>query len=207
MNRAWTLKQGQAGVYQVASQLLLRGMNVAFPAVDLGADLIVEECIRIQVKTAKLSMRGSYDSGAYWFKLSRMRNVKRRLVSGPRLFSGESEFVVLWGIDQNRFWITPSPLLDNVQCCVVGNTTAPWLKPLDLKEAKEMHDAGWTYEAMAEHFGMSRQSIQRKLEGETQAIHSKAVQVRAYENQWDLIRQAVDEQLEIPTSEEMEVLS
>jgi ribosomal protein L13 len=63
------LAQGKAGEHSVAAQLLLRGHNPFFPAVDIGADLVIESGIKIQVKTAHLRFQKScYQQGAYWFK-------------------------------------------------------------------------------------------------------------------------------------------
>lgn len=114
---------GQAGVWQVASQLALRGLNPHFPGVDFGYDLMVENGIRIQVKAASLRHNARvYPEGAYWFKfwqsniLSGNNNVRIR---GARDYSKVSDFLVLWGVTENRFWIVPSSLLAQTQSVVI----------------------------------------------------------------------------------------
>jgi hypothetical protein len=122
--------QGQAGNYRVASELLLRGYNVYFPAADTGVDILVEGCVRVQVKSAHLTRtnhspdnwRAHYSSLAslYGFRLSGMRHMKgtRTVKATPRDFTKECDFLVLWGIEENRFWVIPSALITR-RCTVV----------------------------------------------------------------------------------------
>lgn len=115
------LAHGQAGVYRVASELLLRGYTPCLPIVDIGADLMLQEGLRIQVKTASLRKSKPYPNGAYWFKLGRTERVKNtQIFRTGRIFSEECDFVVLFGIDESRFWVVPTNLMDNHQCVVVG---------------------------------------------------------------------------------------
>lgn len=120
---------GQAGVYAAASQLCLRGQYPLFPAVDKGYDLMLDNGIRIQVKMAHLtypkcgvrtgptvgvrggSGKGNYLGGAYIFNLRRSARVREN--SGWkrgdfRRYEGVADFFILWGADENRFWIVPT---------------------------------------------------------------------------------------------------
>lgn len=110
-------------MWQVASQLALRGLNPHFPGVDFGYDLMVENGVRIQVKASSLRHNARvYPDGAYWFKfwqskiLSGNNNVR---VRGARDYSKVSDFLVLWGVTENRFWIVPSSLLASTQSAVI----------------------------------------------------------------------------------------
>lgn len=105
--------QGQAAVYQVASQLMIRGINVSFPALDEGVDLHLDNGLRVQIKSAKITYKneGYQRSGAYGFGLRRgawdstTKSYKR---TNFRSYSEVADFFVLWGIDENRFFIVPT---------------------------------------------------------------------------------------------------
>lgn len=111
--------KGQAGVYAVASQLCLRGHIPFFPAVDQGVDLVIGNGIRIQVKCAHLIQskhglkggKGYYIGGAYGFNLRRGvwdKSTNRTSRREIRSYEGVADFFVLWGIDEDRFWIVPT---------------------------------------------------------------------------------------------------
>jgi len=133
--------QGQAAVYRVASELLLREIPVALPVVDdRGVDIIALPSVRIQVKSAYLRHHHRvYPQGAYWFKfvqgpiVSGNHTIKRR---GPRRFSAQCDFVVLVGIDQGRFWIVPAYVLDGKSLCVVGPDAAASDHPRSVKTGR-----------------------------------------------------------------------
>ncbi len=105
--------RAQAGVHAVASQLLLRGISVSFPAVDTGYDLLIESGLRIQVKSANLRINstGNYFDGAYGFHLrrgdwdSKTKSYSRK---SYRAYNVVADYFVLWGIDENRFFILPT---------------------------------------------------------------------------------------------------
>jgi hypothetical protein len=124
---------GQAGVYAVASQLCLRGFVPHEPAVDYGVDLVLDNGIRLQVKVAHITYQQSslthntgarggkvgtyFQSGAYGFNLrrgvwDRSQNRWKRNESGT--YHGVADFFILWGIDENRFWIVPTSVKNRV---------------------------------------------------------------------------------------------
>lgn len=108
----WTHAQGQAGVYATASRLSLLGHTPYFPSVDYGVDLMLENGIRLQVKSAKLRNHPGYQYGAYSFDIR-----KSYLVLNPgkiyretrsRTYKGIVDFMVFWCIDENRFFVVPA---------------------------------------------------------------------------------------------------
>ncbi len=123
-----TILQGQAGVYAVASQLCLRGMNPMFPAVDDGVDLMLSNGIRLQIKTARLihpklyvpgntgsrggRQAGYRHGGAYCFGLRRGEWLpkEKKYQRVKRGYGEVADFFVLWGIDEDRFWIVPTSI-------------------------------------------------------------------------------------------------
>lgn len=105
--------QGQAAVYQVASQLAMRGHVVMFPMLDVGFDLQLENGLRLQVKSSTIKTQGNaiYRNGAYGFGLRRGAwdsNAKAYKRSNYRPYSEIADFFVLWGVEENRFFILPT---------------------------------------------------------------------------------------------------
>ncbi len=122
-------------MYAVASHLCLRGYIPLEPSVDFGVDLMLDNGLRLQVKVAHLtypdrmpkqkgnfgirggSILGGYRGGAYGFNLrrgvwDRSSNRWKRNESGT--YHGVADFFVLWGIDENRFWIVPTSVKNRV---------------------------------------------------------------------------------------------
>lgn len=189
--------QGQAGVFRVASELLLRGFNPQFPAVDCGADLVVDGGIRLQVKSGHLRYNSNiYPQGAYWFKLTKGPTVHGNhgiRPRTPRVFSVESDFVIFWGIEQHRFWVVPSALLDDKSLIVLGPEIG-WAE-VNMDEAQELRNQGKTIREIAQHFDVNEKTIARRLEGKyVQPADSRALtyKVRECEGRWDAIRACVD---------------
>jgi hypothetical protein len=104
--------QGQAAVWQVASQLALRGHNILFPGLDEGYDLQLDNGLRLQVKSSTLLFNhAGYPYGAYCFGLRRGawdRKDRKYKRSTIRKYSEVADFFVLWGIEENRFFILPT---------------------------------------------------------------------------------------------------
>jgi hypothetical protein len=180
------LLQGQAGVYQVASQLCLRGFNPCFPAVDIGADLVVDGGIRIQVKAANLCKRGGYTAGAYWFKLGKMTIRNRKQTWVQVNFSDFCDFAVFWGIDHNRFWIVPAADLDGHQLVVVGPDLG--YRSLPMETIESMMAGGSRQQDVADSLGVSQMTISRRLRGQyVTPARPLCERVRRLEGRWDLI--------------------
>jgi len=104
--------QGQAAVWQVASQLALRSHNVLFPGLDEGYDLQLDNGLRLQIKSAHLKIHGkSFQHPGYSFAIRRGAwdgLDKRYKRSAKRSYSEVADFFVLWAIDENRFFILPT---------------------------------------------------------------------------------------------------
>jgi hypothetical protein len=190
-----TLRIGQAGVYQVSSQLLLRGFNPMFAAVDHGTDLFVEGGIRVQVKTGGLrqTSKTTYPNGAYWFKLTKQKMEKDRRVTVKEFDWTETcDFVVFWGINENRFWIVPSQLLNGHQLLVVGASISQVGHHIDLdvQRISEMHASGMRQEDIAVAMGVQQMTISRRLRGlflDNQRPFFK--QVRECEGRWEFFEE------------------
>ena len=187
------LLNGQAGVHRVAVELLLRGINVWFPTVDVGVDLMAEGGVRIQVKSTHIAYFKPYPKGAYWFHLrqgpiaSGKNNIR---VRAPRKFSEQCDFVVLWGIDQDRFFIVPSADVDGAQCLVVGPPVA-W-KELDTERIKELRSQRLTQEQVASRMGVQQMTISNRERGAKGSKRpSRSAKARCNEGRWELIQSCI----------------
>lgn len=93
-----------------------------FPPVDVGADLIIDSGLRLQVKTAKLTYPvagrppyNNYLGGAYGFCVRRGAYENKHWNGKAKIgYADVADFFVLWGIDENRFWIVPTSIKNRV---------------------------------------------------------------------------------------------
>ena len=103
----------KAAEWAVASQLALRGHLPMFPPVDLGVDIVLDNGLRLQVKSATLrenntKLRGVNKNCGYMFELRRgawYPKEKKYKKSNLRPYSEIADFFVLWGVEENRFFI------------------------------------------------------------------------------------------------------
>ncbi len=106
----------KAAEWAVASQLALRGHVPMFPSVDSGVDIYLNNGLRLQVKCASLRENNRGVSGiqrtfGYFFELRRgawFQNEKKYRKTSLRPYSEVADYFVLWGIEENRFFIVPT---------------------------------------------------------------------------------------------------
>lgn len=113
---------GQAGVFRVASELMLRGVGVYLPAVDRdGIDLMTPSGLRIQVKCGRLRWSRQLSTRrGYHFRFGcAQQGNQHRHVARARKYSEEVDYIVIWGIDEDRFWIVPASVFDDRQCLIL----------------------------------------------------------------------------------------
>jgi hypothetical protein len=178
---------GKAGEHAVAAQLLLRDIVPLWPSVDRGCDLMTEQFCRLQVKSAHLYHHKN--GPRYFFPLPKTRRVPNsdttvKLIT-KKLFVDICDFVIFWGIEQNRFWIVPSRLCDEVVGVELGleNNYKRYSGSL-----KEMDSLGYSIYKIAKHYDMQRTSVQQFLESDKEFIDETTVsQMRTYEGRWEQI--------------------
>ena len=97
------IELGKAGELRVASEMILRGHRPSIFLIDTGLDIITEEGIKIQVKTARLNTPDINEcrSPSYAF------NFRRWDRNGSHNLEG-IDFIICWGIDTDQFWIFPT---------------------------------------------------------------------------------------------------
>lgn len=155
---------GKAGEMAVASQLLLRGLNVHFPIVDNGVDIVTSNGIRIQVKSARRgrSNRANRSFG-YIFNIA-----FSKWDSGQKKFYKEShshqkvDFYVFWGSDENRFWVVPAPLLKTNMVRIVEDSNR---YSVDYAAITALVDTGLDQRTVALKLGISEMSVSRAANG------------------------------------------
>lgn len=191
---------GEAGVLRVMSELILRGHSPFKPAVDdHGVDLMLSSGLRIQVKTATLRTRKSetkhlkdgdvisevtgYHLSLGWTQSGRIHAPIRR----KRAYSEECDYFIIWGVDENRFWIVPSYLMDNRTCLVLGPT------PIATRnQVMKLVDQGLGLDAIASKLGISpvtvwnRKHAESKTGGFTRAV-------RMCEGRWEFLEKPPSE--------------
>jgi len=181
------LAQGQAGVYSVAAQLLLRGIVPSFPAVDIGADLYTEMGTRIQVKCGGVKYRGSYNFCLVHGPSSNKRGYIDRIADGFHL---DADFHIFWGIDDNRFWVVPSGFLEGKTAVVMPPRESVYLR---VDEAAIMADygLGMKQSDIARKYGLSKHQICDVVNAKRSAGLAERIsftrQLLDYEDRWDLI--------------------
>ncbi len=114
-------KIGLAGEFRVMSELLLRGHNPAKSYLNEGADIILENGLRVEVKSAHRLYqywRGGRTKKNYLFKV---RGGKRQR---PLSFL-KCDFVVFWCIDDDCFLIIPKLKITGtaVSLCNISNNS------------------------------------------------------------------------------------
>lgn len=183
---------GRAGEYTVAAQLLLRDVVVYWPSVDLGCDLETENHCRIQVKTGHLTKEREDRGRCYEFRLPKVFPVPSlggasRIVSRKK-FAEVCDFVVFWGIEQNRFWIIPAHLCDDSTGMRLGYELSTRPRLVTHQAAVlEMVGLGYSQEQIAKHYGVTRSTIQRFISNRRDWSESTVSQMRSCENAWHSI--------------------
>lgn len=164
------------------SELILRGHCPYRPAVDdKGVDLVLSNGVRLQVKTARLHKRKHHAAPAYnltlgWTKLGRVQSPIRR----PRRYSEECDFLVIFGVDENRFWIVPSYLVDGKHCLQLGPKN--WVTKSEVDSL--LGSSGVTGAASA--LNVSRTTVWRRKQGDLKRGGFVRA-VRMCEDKWEFL--------------------
>lgn len=189
--QAW----GEASVLTTQLNLFYAGYNVFKPTVDeAGMDLAVikgKQVARIQVKASSLITKERSDGSTVIYYEFNLAAIRARY-GGPaqvrlRNFSEEVDFVILHGVDEDKFWIVPAALLDGKKSVTVYSTSRSKLG-IDWDAIRSRRESGETFRSLGESIGISGSAVLERLRGTTKEAGSKIVnQVRAFENAWDSI--------------------
>jgi hypothetical protein len=182
---------GKAGEYIVAGQIMLRGMNVYWPANDTGCDLKADNNCRVQVRTAHLYHRKEYGP-IYFFPLPRNRRMpnsdKTTKLVARKKFAEVCDFVVFFGIEQNRFWIVPAALCDECTGVELGIESSLRRFAGSVVDMRQMKDLGYSNYKISRHYGIQQCSVKQFLASGKDFIGIPvATRMRACENKWSSI--------------------
>ena len=119
------LALGRAAELRVASELLLMGNEVFLTMVDSGADLVLGNGKRIQVKAAHRVVKGKRDYADYTFSFKSWRRQQGKY-EAHKLES--IDFIVLWAVDDNRFFVVPSQEIRGQYSVQIGLRRRAWSK-------------------------------------------------------------------------------
>jgi hypothetical protein len=177
--RKGRLMIGQAGTFRVASNLLLRGHVPSFPSVDTGVDILLDNGLRIQVKSRSLMEHPGYPEGAYPFSM------KENNRNGKRDWTGIVDFLIFWGINEDRYFIVPASEAsynfwirpkENTRLCVSPETM------------RTLHDKGMTMDEIGIQLGVSRQTVSRNIFKASKYNSPNGNRhLASYEDRWDLL--------------------
>ena len=185
------IEQGQVGVHRVVSELLSLGHEPYLPVVDRGIDILLRSGIRLQVKSTHGATKHWRQAGRLMFTLAASQTIRQRqyVAAKPRQFSEQCDFVILWAIDPNRFWVVPAAVLDGRWTVSIGDE--PQWRQVDMDAARRMREQGLTYEAIASNLLVNVRTLRRRLDGSFAAPKRNLANLNQYENRWDLISGAV----------------
>jgi hypothetical protein len=183
--------QGQAGVYHVVSELIARGHEPYLPAVDRGIDILLRSGVRLQVKTTRGPTQHWRQKGRICFMLSTAQSIKKQqyVPKQPRKFSEQCDFVILWCMKPSRTWVVPAVVLDGRYTLSIGET--PQWKACDVAEATRLRAEGLSFQAIADHLGVERETVRRRVLGKFVEPKRNYADLAQYEDRWDLISGAV----------------
>jgi len=120
MNKAHLL--AAAGEHRVASELLVRGLNVGMFFVDDGTDLITETGLRIQVKAARKAPNRDYYS--FSCQTWKKRKGVATEIPSPLLV----DYLILWAVDDDIFFVIPANIVRGVTGFLMGVKNSKYAK-------------------------------------------------------------------------------
>lgn len=174
---------GQGGVWAVCAQLAFKGLNPCFPGVDYGFDIMLDNGVRLQVKTAGLYMNHpAYPSGAYRFSTREQYFVRRGQLSKGRPrrdWKSLIDFFVFYGVDENRFFIVP--VAEMFQGCVYIRRYREAEYALRDK-CRSLREKGWGNTQIAYELGIQPKWVPWLIKPS-----KKTDKFLSYENRWDLL--------------------
>lgn len=119
---------GMAGVFAVCERLCRYGYTPFIPSVDFGTDIMLDNGLRIQVKSSSGCKHPAYPLGVYQFSLRQSaRNKWRNHVGNNPYESGDglahvqetNDFLVLFAVPERRFFIVPVSAVNSEMIYIV----------------------------------------------------------------------------------------
>jgi hypothetical protein len=193
---------GKAGEYAVAANLMARGINVYFPAVDKDIDLIAGTSVKIQVKTSRKASYRSEGAG-YSFGIGNKR-VGKYAQEGKYLreYAGIVDFLVFVGLDEMKFWIIPSSVMGKfpaVQTLTLGGNHKRFV---DRERLASLLETDLRQCDIAKVMGLHPVIVSEFARGKYKPIRAKFhcfnVEAEKYEGAWQEIISVVEQRDQKP---------
>jgi hypothetical protein len=189
MKKIHSVALGQAGIHRVVSELIIRGFCPFSPAFDTeGVDVMLREGVRIQVKTTALHQYSKDKQPSYNFELrsTSWTGANRKMLRTKRDFEKECDFIVLWGVDEDKLWVIPSRVLNGKGSIRISPESR--LLKANVPALKLDRASGLSYAKLAEKHKLSVQVVWDRLHDNPDPQHGKIVKlIREHEDRWDLI--------------------
>lgn len=108
---------GMAGVFAVCEQLCRGGHTPCVPSVDFGVDIMLDNGLRIQVKSAQARIHPGYSQGVYCFDVRKGWTRKGDKIVGhahsDRNYAESCDFFIFYGVNERRFFVVPVSIVGN----------------------------------------------------------------------------------------------
>lgn len=176
---------GQAMVYRVAAELLLRGHVPYFPSVDSGIDILIDNGLRIQVKSRTLSMtHPAYPKGVYPFS-TKENSRSGKWGNRKRDWSKICDFIIYVGIDEMRYFVTPS---DQQQHSFWIQPKESTLYCVSVEAMRTLRAKGMTFQSIGDQLGVSERTVARNIR-QASKLNSEGGNrhLASFEDRWDLL--------------------
>ena len=119
---------GTAGELRVMSELIMKGFNPAKSYLDEGVDIILNNGVKIQVKTAMYKQKNVKGGRCYRIQLRKGHQ------KGKLKLSRYVDFIIGFVIPENTFFIIPAKLIDGFYCLAFSmnkNMKSKYIKYID----------------------------------------------------------------------------
>ena len=108
---------GMAGVFAVCEQLCRSGHTPFTPSVDFGVDIMLDNGLKLQVKSSQARLHPGYSQGVYCFDVRKgWTRKKGQIIShaySDRNYAESCDFFVFYGVHERRFFIVPVGIVGN----------------------------------------------------------------------------------------------
>ncbi|MBA7577599.1 hypothetical protein ES708_19452 [subsurface metagenome] len=124
---------GLAGEFRVMSELLLRGYNPAKSYLENGADIVLDNGLRIEVKCG------------HKHKVHRAEGYTFSLLGGHRKHTqklNDCDFLICWCVNEDCFYIIPTDFIRVTSNIAISNTESSESKYAPYKENWELLSKG-----------------------------------------------------------------
>lgn len=137
---------GMAATFAVCEQLCRYGHTPAIPVVDFGIDVMLDNGLKIQIKSSKCRAHPGYSNGVYAFDLRKgWTRVKGEIVGHPvdRDYAEICDFVVFFGVDERRFFVIPVGAIERHAIWIPRRGNAEFKRVKSIAKSMMQYEDAW----------------------------------------------------------------